>query len=338
MKYDECKSKLPSNSVTSVSVGSIRDVRKGNLKRIILGHLNVNSIRNKFDLLGEKIKGSVDIMVISETKLDESFPNGHIIIPGYALPCRLDRNQSGGGIMVFVREKTPSRALSLNKSVESLFIELNFCKKKWLLCSTYNPNRSNISSHFDLLRRSLDLYSPEYEHFIIVGGFNTEVAQTSMKIFCDSYEFKNLIKDTKCHKNPENPSCINLIMTNNPNSFQNSGVIETGQSDFQKMTVTVMKTTFEKLKPNIIHYRDYRKFSNDEFRENHISRLSTENIRVDCNGMEKFLKICIKTLDELAPQKKKYYANLNEKDLTDNKQFWQIVKPLLSDKIKSPEK
>ena len=77
------------------------------------------------------------------------------------------------------------------------------------------------------------------------------------------------------------------------------------------MTVTVMKTTFEKLKPNIIHYRDYRKFSNDKFRENLISRLSTENIRVDCNGMEKFLQICIKTLDELAPQKKKYSRGNN---------------------------
>ena len=172
-------------------------------------------------------------------------------------------------------------------------------------------------------------------------------------------------------------------------------MIETGLSDFHKMTVTVMKTTSEKLKPNIIHYRDYRKFSNDKFRENLISCLSTENIRIDCNGMEKFLQICIKALDEVAPQKKKYsrrnnmpfvnksikkvfmkrsllkntylkirsdnskreynkqrnydvsilrktktnyYANLNEKDLTDNKQFWRTVKPLLSDKIKTPEK
>ena len=81
-------------------------------------------------------------------------------------------------------------------------------------------------------------------------------------------------------------------------------MIETGLSDFHKMTVTVKKTTFEKLKPNIIHYRDYRKFLNDKFRENLISHLSTENIRVDCNGMEKFLQICIKTLDELAPQRK----------------------------------
>ena len=56
MKYDECKSKLPSKSVNSVSVGSVRDVRKRNLKRIILGHLNINSIRKKFDLLAHQIK------------------------------------------------------------------------------------------------------------------------------------------------------------------------------------------------------------------------------------------------------------------------------------------
>ena len=153
-----------------------------------------------------------------------------------------------------------------------------------VICCTYNPNRINTSNHLDLLR-SLDLYSAEYEHFIIVRGFNTEVPQTSMKVFCDSYEFKNLIKDATCYKNPENPSCIDLILTNNPNSFQNSGVIETGLSDFHKMTVTVMKTTFEKLKPNIIHYWDYRKF-----RKNLISRLSTEDIRVTVMASKSFHK------------------------------------------------
>ena len=55
-------------------------------------------------------------MVISETKFNESFPNGQFKIPGYVLPCRLDRNQFGGDIMVFVREDIPSRVLSLNKS------------------------------------------------------------------------------------------------------------------------------------------------------------------------------------------------------------------------------
>ena len=181
-----------------------------------------------------------------------------------------------------------------------------FVKKNLKRIILDHLNINSIRSKFES-----EANSAEYEHFIIMGDFNTEVTQMSMMVSCHSYEFKNLIKDATCYKNLENPSCIDLILTNNSNSFQNSEAIEIGLSDFHKMTVTVMKTIFEKLKPNIIHCRDYRKSSNDKFRENLISCLSTENIRVDCNGMEKFLQICIKTLDELAPQKKKYSRGNN---------------------------
>ena len=86
VKCDECKSKLPSKSVKSIYVRSIRDVCERNLKRVILGHLHIHSIRNKFDLLTKKKKRNFDIMVISETKLDESFPNWQFKIPEYVLP------------------------------------------------------------------------------------------------------------------------------------------------------------------------------------------------------------------------------------------------------------
>ena len=99
MKYDECKTKLPAKSVNSISGRSI------------------NSIRNKFGLRVDQIRGNVYIMVKSEKKLDESFPNGQFKIPGYVLRCPLDRNQFGGSIMVFVKEDIPSRVLSLNKSI-----------------------------------------------------------------------------------------------------------------------------------------------------------------------------------------------------------------------------
>ena len=181
-----------------------------------------------------------------------------------------------------------------------------FVKKNLKRIILDHLNINSIRSKFES-----EANSAEYEHFIIMGDFNTEVTQMSMMVSCHSYEFKNLIKDATCYKNLENPSCIDLILTNNPNSFQNSGVIEAGLSDFHKMTVTVMKTRFEKLKPNVMHYRDYRKFSNERFRKNLISHLSTENIRVDFNGMEKFLQICIKNLDELASQKKKYSRGNN---------------------------
>ena len=81
-----------------------------------------------------------------------------------------------------------------------------------------------------------------------------------MKDFCLNYNLKSLICVPTCYKNPDNPSCIDLILTNSPGSFQSSCAIETGLSDFHKMTVTVMKTSFQKLKPRVIIYRDYDSF------------------------------------------------------------------------------
>ena len=69
-----------------------------------------------------------------------------------------------------------------------------------------------------------------------------------MKLFCETYDLNSFIKVPTCYKNPEKPSCIDLLLTKPPESFQNSSAVETGLSDFHKMTVTVMKTTFEKHK------------------------------------------------------------------------------------------
>ena len=54
----------------------------------------------------------------------------------------------------------------------------------------------------------------------------------------------------------ENPSGVDLILTNSPYSFQNSCLIGTVLSDFLKMVVSVMTTTFQKFKPRIVQYRD----------------------------------------------------------------------------------
>ena len=106
------------------------------------------------------------------------------------------------------------------------------------------------------------------------------------------------------------PSCNDFILTNSRLSFQSPGVIETGLSDFHKMTVTVMKTTFQKLDPKIIHYRDYRKYCNYSFRQDLLSTLEMENINLS-NGLQKVIDICIKTLDKFAPEKKKYSRSNN---------------------------
>ena len=80
------------------------------------------------------------------------------------------------------------------------------------------------------------------------------------------HNLKTLIKQKTSFKNPENPTSIDLILTNFPRGFQNSSVFETGLSDFHKLTITVLKQYFPKLKPKAVNYRDYQNFQNNEFR------------------------------------------------------------------------
>ena len=61
---------------------NLYNLRKNNINRVIFEHININSIRNKFDLLMNGVKNSVDILVISETKLDESFPPSQFQLDG----------------------------------------------------------------------------------------------------------------------------------------------------------------------------------------------------------------------------------------------------------------
>ena len=42
-----------------------------------------------------------------EAKLDKSFPSGQFFLHGYSELFRLDRNQSGGGLLVLIREDIP---------------------------------------------------------------------------------------------------------------------------------------------------------------------------------------------------------------------------------------
>ena len=68
---------------------------------IDLAHLSINWLRNKLDLFADQIKGNVDVLAISEAKLDGLFSARKFKIPGYALPFTLDQNQNGGGILFF---------------------------------------------------------------------------------------------------------------------------------------------------------------------------------------------------------------------------------------------
>ena len=103
---------------------------------------------------------------------------------------------------------------------------------------------------------------------------------------------------------PKNPSCIDLILQNSQRSFQNSCAIETGLSDFHRMTVTVMKASIRKLKLKVIHYRNYKRFCNESYRNELVADFSKQNFEE--NSLEKFLEVLNKVLDKHAPRKSKF--------------------------------
>ena len=88
----KCRTNLTNNS------SNLYQVRINNPSRIIFGQININSIRNKFGQLIYIVNNKIDILMVSETKLDETFPTSQFLMQGYLTPSIKDQTSKGGGI------------------------------------------------------------------------------------------------------------------------------------------------------------------------------------------------------------------------------------------------
>ena len=94
-------------------------------------------MRNKFSSVAEFEKDNIDVLLITETKIDSSFPSEQFAIDNYKI-FRRDRNCFGGGFMFYVNENIPCRELSPEQNdsnFEIIFLEITLRNRKWLLIS-----------------------------------------------------------------------------------------------------------------------------------------------------------------------------------------------------------
>ena len=222
------------------------------------------------------------MLVVSETKIDMSFPTSQFVVQDFPTPFRLDRKNTGGGILVYVRDDIPSKLLNISyvsSETECLATERNLHKTKWLLICSYNLHKNNISNHLMNLSKIIDRNSSRYDKYLCIGDFNSETSETALRNFCDLYEQKNLVSEPTCFKNPDTPSCIDLFLTNCSRSFQDTQVIETSLSDFHKMNLTVFKMLFTKQKHETIFFRELMKhdLNNIDYEDVHEIVLSILN-------------------------------------------------------------
>ena len=91
----------------------LKDTRISNVNRIIISHVNINCVRNKFELLTEA-EGNINILIVAETKTDEFFSTSQFVIPGFTSLYCFDRPKDGGWILAYIREDVPSKPLTIS--------------------------------------------------------------------------------------------------------------------------------------------------------------------------------------------------------------------------------
>ena len=166
-----------------------------------IGYLNINGIRNKITDLRIIIENiPLDYPVPSETKLDESFPNGQFNLDGYQIRARRDRDKNCGGLNLFVRRGIICKRISdfeLSVKFFGMYLsELTISKSKWLCFSIYRPpDPGNLSIFFEELSESLSKAILMYQNIIIMGDFNInlKIKGFSFKLdkFCDLFNLKS---------------------------------------------------------------------------------------------------------------------------------------------------
>ena len=162
-----CISKPTSNPIEA----DLQILQEGRIKfhnNPLLGYLNINSLRNKVTYLRIIFKGlSLDYFVLSETKLDESFPIAQFTLERYEIRSRKNRDKYGGGLIEFVKTGFICKTIPeyTSDKIECIFSEFTISKSKWICFSIYRPPvSSNLTTFFEELTKVVSKAVLKYEN------------------------------------------------------------------------------------------------------------------------------------------------------------------------------
>ena len=130
----------------------------------------------------------LDVLMITETKIDDSFLEQQFHHEGFNIPFRVDRNRHGWRLLLNVCNKINAVVLKsyvFPDNIEAFFIEILLKSCKWLICCSYNPNRINVATHLDEIGKALDTYSRKFENTLLISSFNVELNEANIKTFCN---------------------------------------------------------------------------------------------------------------------------------------------------------
>ena len=208
-----------------------------------MAHLNINSIQNKFDelkLINNKLRAG--ILVLTETKIDATYPDSQFKISNYRL-YRKDRVKGGGGILAYISTMIPFRRLKLTKSyrtIETLPIEVKLGDSYAVVLGLYRPQHNMGVNYYETPEDELNEVTTwacsQCQTIIIMGDLNLDRLKPSGregKMLIDLEEVHELICwfNQPSRVTTTSQNLLDVILVNSPNSIKVSGVAELGLSD-----------------------------------------------------------------------------------------------------------
>lgn len=256
----------------------IIEKRKRNSTHLLFVHLNINSIRNKFDdlkILNRELKSH--IIFLTETKIDSSYPSAQFHLEGYHI-YRKDRAKGGGGLMAYFSSKIISRQVKLPKQyklIEVLAINAMINNNDVLFVGIYRPPKVIGSNYYLKLEMELnsicmwatmECKTAIFTGDLILDRLRPENTEGQLLINLEEvYGLECLITE------PTRIACtsatlLDVILTNKPEHFRASGVFNPEISDHH-LIYGIMKDKVFQHQRKVITFRSTKALDVEKFNE-----------------------------------------------------------------------
>ena len=247
--------------------------------------MNIVSLRKHRRELEIVLKDNdIDIIGLSETRLDETVRDSDVNINGYNI-YRNDRNTNGGGVAIYVKESLSEPTVKI-KSDKLELVALEFTPnhaKPFLVMCWYHPPTSGVDdASFENLRDILRKVDKEEKEMILIGDTNCDFKNNQnanakkLKTIYSEFQFTQLINKytrvaiTTNEQNEQKTTktLIDHFSTTSPRYILRADVLRIGMVDHY-MVYAIRKINawrLKKKKPKIIESRSLSRYNKELFR------------------------------------------------------------------------
>ena len=127
-----------------------------NTNNFNIAHYNINSVTafGRLDQLADICAIlKLDILILTESKLDNTIPSSLITLPGYHEPLRRDRNRNGGGVLVYIAENLifNQKEHLQSENFEHIWVDVQIRNVRLAINALYRPPNETSQSHTNFL-------------------------------------------------------------------------------------------------------------------------------------------------------------------------------------------